>query len=100
MQGMDISNISREELIGMGSSMWSGKLVGLDLPQNPYAPNYVDDEDLTTVTGSFITVSHAIKKQGALSCDDCHAENGRLDFAALGYSEERQMRLKSVQRQD
>lgn len=97
MQGMDISTMSREELIGMGSGMWSGQAVGLDLPENPYAPNYVDDTDPTTVTGSFITVSHAVKKQGALSCDDCHTENGRLDFAALGYSEERQMRLKTIQ---
>jgi hypothetical protein len=100
MQGMDIRGMSREELIGMGSAMWSGQLVGLDLPQNPYAPNYIDDEDPTTVTGSFITASHAIKKKGALSCDDCHTENGRLDFAALGYSEERQIRLKSVQPQN
>ena len=57
----------------------------------------VDDEDPTTVTGSFITVSHAVKKLGALSCNDCHTENGRLDFAELGYSEERQIRLKTIQ---
>jgi len=38
------------------------------------------------VTGSFVTVSHAVKKNGALTCTDCHTQNGRLDFAALGYS--------------
>ncbi len=68
-------------LIGMGATMWSDKAVGLDLPENPYAPNYVDDADPTTVTGSFITVSRAIKKQGALSCDDCHTENGRPELS-------------------
>ena len=28
-------------------------------------------------------------KESALSCADCHTENGRLDFLKLGYSEER-----------
>ncbi len=96
MQGMDARGMSRDELIGMGSGMWSGNLVGLDLPNTPYAPNYVEDNDPTTVSGSFITVSHAIKKVGALSCVDCHTDNGRLDFAELGYSPERQARLKSI----
>lgn len=95
MQGMDVSGMSREELIGMGSMMWSGDLVGLDLPNNPYASNYVEDEDPTTVTGSYITVSHAVKRNGALTCADCHSKDGRLDFAALGYSEERQDVLTS-----
>jgi hypothetical protein len=96
MQGMDVRGMSRDELIGMGSQMWSGNAVGLDLPDNPLAPNYVADEDPTTVSGSFITVSHAVKKRGALNCADCHTDNGRLDFAALGYSPERQERLKSI----
>jgi len=95
MQGMDVSGMSREELIGMGSGMWSGELVGLDLPDNPYAPNYVEDEDPTTVTGSFITVSHAVKREGALTCANCHSKDGRLDFLALGYSEERAQVLTS-----
>ncbi len=87
--------MSREKLIGMGSTMWSGEVAGLDLPNNSYAPNYVEDEDPTTVSGSFITVSHAVKRKGALTCADCHSKSGRLDFAALGYSEERQRVLTS-----
>ena len=90
MQAMDIRGMSREELVTMGSQMWSGQVAGMDLPNNPYAPGFLPDEDPTTATGSYITVSHAIKLEGALSCTDCHTKNGRLDFAALGYSEERQ----------
>ncbi|MHC4741120.1 MAG: hypothetical protein ACYS8Z_04380 [Planctomycetota bacterium] len=96
MMGMDISGMSREELIGMGSAMWSGQVAGLDLPDNPFAPRYINDTDPTTVTGSFITLSHAVKRDGALNCFDCHTENGRLDFAELGYSEERQAELEDL----
>ena len=79
----------------MGATMWSGEVAGLDLPNNPFAPNYVEDEDPTTVSGSFITVSHAVKRKGALTCADCHSKNGRLDFVSLGYSEEQQRILTS-----
>jgi len=85
MQGMDIRDMSRDELIGMGSQMWSGQVAGLDLPNNPLAPNYLDDQDPTTVSGSFITVSHAVKRDGALNCVDCHVNDGPLNFAELGY---------------
>lgn len=95
MQGMDVREMSRHELIAMGATMWSGQVAGLDLPNNPFAPNYVDDQDPTTVTGSFITVSHAVKREGALTCANCHSKSGRLDFASLGYSEERQRILTS-----
>lgn len=97
MQAMDIRGMSRDDLIAMGNEMWSGQVIGLDLPNNPYAPGYLADEDPTTVTGSYITVSHAIKLEGALSCFDCHTENGRLDFAALGYSQDRQMALTNLE---
>ena len=97
MQGMDIRGMSRDDLIGMGLQMWSGQAAGLDLPDNPLAPGYQDDQDPTTVTGSFITVSHAVKGKGALSCLDCHTQNGQLDFAALGYSEARQQELVSAE---
>jgi len=89
MQGMNIGGMSRDELIQMGVQFWSGKVVGLDLPDNPYESSYVADQDPTTVTGSFITVSHAVTRRNALSCGDCHTPNGRLDFAALGYSADR-----------
>jgi len=93
MQGMDISGMTRDQMIGMGSQMWSGQVAGLDLPNNPYAPGYLDDQDPTTVTGSFITVSHAVKLDGALSCNDCHTTDGRVDFEALGYPEEQARQL-------
>lgn len=86
MQGIDTSSASREALIQMGSMMWSGQIASLDLPNNPYDPTYVNDQDPTTVTGSYITVSHAIKRVGALTCTDCHAPQGRLDFKSLGYT--------------
>ncbi|MCB2156441.1 hypothetical protein KQI84_16320 [bacterium] len=95
--GQSPEGMTREQLIGIGSQMWSGSYAGLDLPDNPFAPGYVADMDPTTVTGSFITLSHAIKKDGALSCADCHTEeNGRLDFEALGYSPEMQNILKKM----
>lgn len=87
MQGMDITRMTQNELMSMGSQMWSGEVAGLDLPNNPYDPTYIDDPDPTTVTGSFIAVNHAIKRDGALSCQDCHTPDGRLDFALLGYNE-------------
>lgn len=93
MMGMDISGMTKQQLIGMGSQMWSGSIAGLDLPDNPFAPGYIPDMDPTTSTGSYITVSHAVKLEGALNCKDCHTENGRLDFAALGYSPEKQEKL-------
>jgi hypothetical protein len=93
MQGMDSSGMTREELTGMGWQMWSGVAAGLDLPNSPYAPGYIADKDPTTVTGSFITVSHAIKRRGALSCYDCHRTGGRLDLKALGYSDQRRLEL-------
>jgi hypothetical protein len=96
MQGMDTSRMSRENLIQMGSGMWSGQIASLDLPNNPYDPDYVDDQDPTTVTGSYITVSHAIKREGALTCTDCHVPEGRLDFVALGYSSEDVEHLTSL----
>ena len=46
--------------------------------------------------GSFISVNHSIKGKGALTCSDCHKENGRLDFAALGYSAEKQETLTNL----
>lgn len=96
MQGMDVSTMSTEQLLGMGAQMWSGQFAGLALPNNPYAPGYLDDQDPSTVTGSAISVSHAIKKDGALSCKDCHVQEGRLDFAELGYSETMQDLLSTL----
>ena len=96
MQGQDPSSMPRDYLLQAGAQMWSGQVAGLDLPDNPHAPGYEQDQDSTTATGSYITVSHAIKKVGALSCRDCHVPNGRLDFSALGYSPERKAVLESI----
>ena len=30
-------------------------------------------------------ISHAIRREGALTCDRCHSENSVLDFEGLGY---------------
>lgn len=38
-------------------------------------------------TEMYLGISHEVApKENALACDDCHAEGGRIDFAALGYS--------------
>lgn len=34
-------------------------------------------------TGSFISLSHAIKRNGALTCNECHSAAGVMDFKAL-----------------
>ncbi|MBN1447142.1 MAG: hypothetical protein JXA28_04370 [Bacteroidetes bacterium] len=33
-------------------------------------------------------ISHAVRRQGALTCQSCHSENSVLDWKALGYDEE------------
>jgi hypothetical protein len=33
-----------------------------------------------------LEISHAIRKNGALTCDNCHGPNGILDWKRLGYS--------------
>lgn len=35
-----------------------------------------------------LEISHAIRREGALTCNRCHAPDGVLDFAALGYTED------------
>ncbi|MFC2090947.1 cytochrome c3 family protein, partial [Bacteroidota bacterium] len=37
---------------------------------------------------AMLEISHSIRKNGALSCTDCHTSNGVLDWKALGYTEE------------
>ena len=34
---------------------------------------------------ALLEISHAIRKDGALTCNNCHAPNGVMDFKALGY---------------
>ncbi len=33
-------------------------------------------------------ISHAIRREGALSCNNCHSANGVIDFKSLGYDED------------
>jgi hypothetical protein len=35
-----------------------------------------------------LEISHSIRREGALSCEDCHSPDGVLDWQALGYSED------------
>jgi hypothetical protein len=35
-----------------------------------------------------LEISHAIRKDGALTCENCHGPNGVLDWKALGYTDE------------
>ncbi|MEW6051074.1 MAG: multiheme c-type cytochrome [Candidatus Zixiibacteriota bacterium] len=37
---------------------------------------------------ALLEISHAIRKDGALTCTNCHNSNGVLDFKALGYTDE------------
>ena len=40
--------------------------------------------------------NHLVTKEKALSCANCHAQNGVLNFRALGYSEEEIRKLTSA----
>ncbi len=35
---------------------------------------------------AMLELSHGIRLEGALNCADCHADNGVMDFTALGYT--------------
>ncbi len=37
---------------------------------------------------ALLEISHAIRKDGALTCNNCHSKNGVMDFKALGYTPE------------
>ncbi len=36
---------------------------------------------------ALLEISHAIRREGALTCNDCHSQNGVMDFKALGYDD-------------
>jgi len=38
-------------------------------------------------TDAMLEVSHAIRLEGALSCDNCHGPDGVMDWQNLGYTE-------------
>ncbi|MCA9443936.1 MAG: hypothetical protein KC964_24290, partial [Candidatus Omnitrophica bacterium] len=95
-QGMNPFTMTEAQLVVIGSQMWSGEYVGLDLPDNPLDPAYIPDVDPRTNVGSFITISHAVTKDGALKCADCHRSGGRLNFAQLGYDQEKSEELTTL----
>ncbi|PLX22966.1 MAG: hypothetical protein C0600_15905 [Ignavibacteria bacterium] len=39
-------------------------------------------------TDANMEISHAVRRDGALTCQSCHSENGVLDWKALGYDAE------------
>jgi octaheme c-type cytochrome (tetrathionate reductase family) len=96
MAGQDAWAMPAEQLAAIGANFWSGALLGLDLPNNPADPNYVPNGDPTQPTGSFISLSHAIKRTTALRCNDCHAASSVLDFHALGYDPAQATRLQTI----
>jgi nitrate/TMAO reductase-like tetraheme cytochrome c subunit len=95
MGGQDPWLMPDAVLSGIGSNFWSGDLLGLDLPNNPMDPTYNPAGDPTKPTGSFVSLSHAIKRNG-LACADCHSATGVMDFNALKYSPDEAQRLATL----
>jgi len=96
MSGQDAWGAPPETLAAVGAGFWSGDVLGLDLPNNPMDPTYDAAAPPTEITGSFISLSHAIKRQGALRCTDCHSPNGVMDFKALSYPPQEVTRLEHI----
>jgi len=42
-----------------------------------------------------LEISHAIRREGALTCNRCHSENSILDFEGLGYSQDEIEKLQA-----
>jgi hypothetical protein len=95
MAGQDAFGMPNSELASAGANFWSGDVLGLDLPNNPMDPTF-NPLSPTEPTGSFISLSHAIKRNGALTCADCHSPSGVMDFRALSYSSAQIAYLQSV----
>jgi octaheme c-type cytochrome (tetrathionate reductase family) len=95
MSGQDAWGMSDNQLSAIGATFWSGDLIGLDLPNNPADPTFVPNGDPTQPTGSFVSLNHAVKRQG-LRCNDCHSSNSVLDYPALGYTPAQATHLKTM----
>jgi len=98
MSGQDAWVMPPEQLAAIGSGLWSGDLLGLDLPNNPADPTFVPNGDPTQPTGSFISLSHGVTRNFALKCNDCHSPSGVLDFAALSYTPRQAEHLQTLLR--
>ena len=96
MSGGDPSSMTSSQISAVGSSLWSGEVLGLDLPNNPMDPTFDPSAPPTQATGSFISLSHAVKREGALTCNDCHSTASVLNFKALNYSPSQTAYLETV----
>jgi hypothetical protein len=47
-------------------------------------------------TDAMLEISHAIRLEGALNCDDCHGPNGVLDWQDLGYTDREIAELETL----
>ncbi len=48
-------------------------------------------------TDPLMEISHAIRKQGALTCGNCHGPAGVMDWKALGYTDAEAAKLADVE---
>ena len=96
MSGQDAWGTPVDTLNAMGTNFWSGEVLGLDLPNNPMDPTYNPTAPPTEVTGSFISLSHAIKRDGALRCADCHSTAGVMNFKGLSYGPDKAAYLQNL----
>lgn len=96
MSGQDPWAVPADTLSSIGAGFWSGDVLGLDLPNNPMDPTFNPAAPPTEVTGSFISLNHAIKKTGALHCNDCHSASGVMDFKALSYPPQKTQFLQTL----
>lgn len=69
-----------------------GKINRLCPKPGSFALNLVEPRWIPQDAG--IEMSHAVRREGALSCDNCHTDSGVLDWAELGYTEEEISRLQ------
>lgn len=96
MGGQDAWGMTPAQLSAVGANFWSSAVLGLDMPNNPMDPTFNPVAPPTEVTGSFISLSHAIKRNGALNCADCHSAASVLDYTALGYAPSQTAFLQTV----
>lgn len=87
-------NVEKGAELGLASyaALWTPELgarTGLPATPGPMV-GYQEGEC------GYFSLSHAITKENALKCQCCHSDNSVLDFGALGYSEEEQLNLASI----
>lgn len=88
MSGQDAWAMPADQLAAIGANFWSGDLLGSRPSQQPDGSNHVLNGNPMQPTGSFVSLSHAIKRNGALKRNDCHSPAGVLDYRVLGYTPE------------